>query len=215
MLSTSSKNNFSFLCLINLIHLISWSIWTLDRNSLIGLISRSLVAVCPKLLTLHAWEQVHVYAARNLPAADADGTADPYVVVRTCGQKRKTIIRRDTLNPEFYQTLLFDIDILPVHLAPQVVIEVWDWDRFSPNERMGTIRLPMSSHFVLHRDNLQDPAKLAKPTWLPLATSGAMSTAVRVCAAHGLFCSILVPVALFTYPCYSTYAVAVTLIVRT
>ena len=104
--------------------------------------------------------RVHVFAARNLPAADADGTADPYVqlafrvrrcgcqcrcgscrpahrlrrpcavaptpsrryvVVRAGGIKAKTDKRRDTLNPEWYKTLNFDLTLpRDLNLAPQV-----------------------------------------------------------------------------------------------
>lgn len=117
--------------------------------------------------------RVHLYQARNLPPADDDGSADPYVVVRCCGQKRTTATIRNTLNPMWYTTVTFDLELLPLHLAPQVVIQVWDWDRFSSNDLMATLRLPMNSHFMIPANQLTNPAALVDPEWLPLAVNSA------------------------------------------
>ena len=63
--------------------------------------------------------------ARNLPPADDDGTSDPYVVVMCCGQRKKTRIITNTLNPLYYETLTFDVELLPLHLAPVITLQVW------------------------------------------------------------------------------------------
>ena len=151
--------------------------------------------------------RVHVFAARNLPAADANGTADPYVhtacvaaficcaachavvshvtptmcyryvVVRAGGKKEKTSIRRDTLNPEWYESKYFNL-MLPrdLNLAPQVVVEIWDWDRFTSNEKMATLRTQLIPQFLVARDLVGQPEHLRRPTWYPVASTIAGGT---------------------------------------
>jgi hypothetical protein len=59
-----------------------------------------------------------------VPSQDDDGTCDPYVVVQCCGHRRRTKIIPNTLNPLFYETLSFDCELLPLHLAPQATLQV-------------------------------------------------------------------------------------------
>lgn len=49
-----------------------------------------------------AFFQIHVYQARNLPAADASGSIDPYVVVKFMGHEAKTTVKKQTKNPSWY-----------------------------------------------------------------------------------------------------------------
>ena len=43
--------------------------------------------------------RVHVYQARNLPATDATGSLDPFVVVSCMGEKRQSSRKNQTCNP--------------------------------------------------------------------------------------------------------------------
>ena len=58
--------------------------------------------------------------ARNLPAADSNGSSDPYVVARFGGSVGKTSIRPVTTNPIWYQTLKLHAEMLPPRIAPKV-----------------------------------------------------------------------------------------------
>lgn len=66
--------------------------------------------------------RVHVFQARNLLAADADGTSDPYVVVRYGGSVERTRIRPNTTSPMWYQTLSLPVDLMPIQIAPKVCV---------------------------------------------------------------------------------------------
>jgi hypothetical protein len=61
-----------------------------------------------------------VEQARNLSAADSNGSSDPYVVVRYGGTIAKTAVRPVTTNPIWFQTLVLTAEMLPPKIAPKV-----------------------------------------------------------------------------------------------
>lgn len=127
--------------------------------------------------------RVHLFQARNLPSADDNGAADPYVVVKCCGQRQVTPVQRMTLHPVFYHTLTFEVRLVRVaravraactarcsdvsahllallllllttstppvrqmrlDLAPEVIVQVWDWDRVGKNDLLGAPFSPVT-----------------------------------------------------------------------
>ncbi|NWX27373.1 SYT11 protein, partial [Notiomystis cincta] len=93
---------------------------------------------------------VVVLKARHLPKMDITGlSADPYVKVNVYyGRKRiakkKTHVKKCTLNPVFNESFIYDI---PVDLLPDISIEflVIDFDRTTKNE-VGVGRLILGAH---------------------------------------------------------------------
>jgi hypothetical protein len=57
--------------------------------------------------------RVFVYMATGLCAADEDGSADPYVIVRCAGQSTISHVKPTTLNPRWYETLVLDVELPP------------------------------------------------------------------------------------------------------
>eukprot|EP00937_MAST-01D_sp_MAST-1D-sp2_P005539 g5539.t1 len=99
----------------------------------------------------HQWApaqvRCHIYQARNLPAADDDGTIDPFVVCRIGGKVQKTSYYADTHNPLFYETLCFDLMLRErLELAPELVLQVWDDDgQWNDDELAGQMRLSLKN----------------------------------------------------------------------
>ncbi|GBG24784.1 Fer-1-like protein 4 [Hondaea fermentalgiana] len=87
--------------------------------------------------------RVHVYQGKDLPAADSDGMSDPYARVRVLGEKAGKVSRRTrTNNPLWYETVTFSRVLLPpARFAPQAVIDVYDYDRFDPDDYLGSSRI--------------------------------------------------------------------------
>ncbi|XP_030633731.1 synaptotagmin-10 [Chanos chanos] len=85
-----------------------------------------------------------VIKCRNLKAMDITGSSDPYVKVSLiCDgrrlKKRKTTIKKSTLNPVYNEAIIFDI---PPENVEQVSLSimVMDYDRVGHNEVIGVCR---------------------------------------------------------------------------
>ncbi|KAF3839058.1 hypothetical protein F7725_017775 [Dissostichus mawsoni] len=93
---------------------------------------------------------VVVLKARHLPKMDITGlSANPYVKVNVFyGRKRiakkKTHVKKCTLNPVFNESFIYDI---PPELLPEVSVEflVVDFDRTTKNEVLGRLLLGLNS----------------------------------------------------------------------
>ncbi|XP_021024039.1 synaptotagmin-5 [Mus caroli] len=90
---------------------------------------------------------VGILQAQGLAALDLGGSSDPYVSVYLLPDKRRrheTKVHRQTLNPHFGETFAFKVPY--VELGGRVlVMAVYDFDRFSRNDAIGEVRVPMSS----------------------------------------------------------------------
>lgn len=93
---------------------------------------------------------VVVLKARHLPKMDMSGlSANPYVKVNVFyGRKRiakkKTHVKKSTLNPVFNESFIYDI---PPELLPEISVEflVVDFDRTTKNEVLGRLLLGLHS----------------------------------------------------------------------
>ena len=89
---------------------------------------------------------VHLQEASNLPAKDRSGTSDPFVVVHLHPNKEEIFeskIVYKTLNPVFNQSFEFhNLQLDDVH-RQSLVFRIYDHDRFSKDDIIGGIVLPL------------------------------------------------------------------------
>ncbi|KAM8861040.1 synaptotagmin VIII isoform 1-T1 [Synchiropus picturatus] len=88
---------------------------------------------------------VVILEAKNLKSMDIGGTSDPYVKVQLAldkrkWKKRKTSIKKKTLNPYYNESFTFDVSFDLIKRV-NLVISVWDHDAMSRNDAMGKIFL--------------------------------------------------------------------------
>ena len=90
-----------------------------------------------------------VKGAKNLVPTDATGKSDPYVKIKLIpeirgveNRKKKTQIRRSTLNPEWNEVL--ELELTPRDMDRRVLISVWDWDRTTRNDFVGCLSFGIS-----------------------------------------------------------------------
>ncbi|XP_033102079.1 synaptotagmin-5-like [Anneissia japonica] len=87
---------------------------------------------------------VSVVEAKNLMAMDKSGTSDPYVKVSLIAfqktiAKKKTRVIKETLNPFFNKTLVFDIPFDQINEVT-MLITVMEWNKLR-NKPIGEVVL--------------------------------------------------------------------------
>jgi len=101
---------------------------------------------------------VVILKARNLPKMDITGMSDPYVKIYLLHKdqrisKKKTHVKKRTLNPVFNESFVFDLPRTDNGLA-DVTLEfaLLDWDRVTKNEVIGRLNLggPKCEGSALH-----------------------------------------------------------------
>ncbi|XP_012288340.1 synaptotagmin-7 isoform X2 [Orussus abietinus] len=89
---------------------------------------------------------LRIMQGKDLPAKDLSGTSDPYVRVTLLPDKKhrlETKIKRRTLNPRWNETFYFE-GFPIVKLQSRVLhLHVFDYDRFSRDDSIGEIFLPL------------------------------------------------------------------------
>ncbi|MBN3288772.1 SYT1 protein, partial [Polyodon spathula] len=90
---------------------------------------------------------VGIIQAAELPALDMGGTSDPYVKVFLLPDKKKkfeTKVHRKTLNPTFNEQFTFKVPYAELG-GKTLVMNVYDFDRFSKHDIIGELKVPMNT----------------------------------------------------------------------
>ncbi|XP_070541608.1 synaptotagmin-7-like [Ptychodera flava] len=90
---------------------------------------------------------VKIFKAVNLPAKDFSGTSDPFVKIMLLPDKKhklETKIKRKKLNPIWNETFLFEKFPYQKLQGRVLHFQVLDYDRFSRNDPIGEINLPLA-----------------------------------------------------------------------
>jgi len=88
----------------------------------------------------HGNLNVTIIDAKDLPIRDFMGTSDPYCILYLGGHKVKTPTIKNSLNPKWDFSVIFHCSS-----KDNLIIECWDWDRFTRNDFIGQTQLPISS----------------------------------------------------------------------
>jgi hypothetical protein len=134
----------------------------------------------------------HLYRGRDLPAGDADGSADPQVELCFGGQSVRSSTRPKTRAPGWFETLRLPSVLVcsNLRLAPPVCLTVYDIDPPSvfggrQEDRLGELRYALGrSHTLVGSGSAAAAAPLsARPRWYRLSAGG--SGSANAAAARG------------------------------
>ena len=84
---------------------------------------------------------VLVHCGRDLPKMDRFGKSDPYCVIEADGQKKKTKIRKKTLDPVWKECFTFKV----TDTGTRVVVACYDWDFADAHDFMGQCTLKLDA----------------------------------------------------------------------
>ncbi|XP_059080048.1 synaptotagmin-7-like isoform X2 [Tigriopus californicus] len=90
--------------------------------------------------------KLKIIQARDLAAKDTNGLSDPYVRVTLLPDKKhrlETKIKRRTLNPRWNETFYFEGFPINKLQARVLHLHCYDYDRFSRDDSIGEIHLPL------------------------------------------------------------------------
>ncbi len=79
---------------------------------------------------MSSWKiRAYIYQCKDLPAADDNGTSDPYIEVWSSDKKKaKTPVVEDNNNPIFFSTCEIYYDFMTMDDAPPIILNIWDED---------------------------------------------------------------------------------------
>ncbi|XP_048340235.1 synaptotagmin-7 isoform X10 [Sphaerodactylus townsendi] len=90
---------------------------------------------------------VKILKAQELPAKDFSGTSDPFVKIYLLPDKKhklETKVKRKNLNPHWNETFLFEGFPYEKVVQRVLYLQVLDYDRFSRNDPIGEVSLPLN-----------------------------------------------------------------------
>ena len=92
--------------------------------------------------------KVGLKKAEHLPKMDTFGKCDPYAVLQIGEQKFQSETIKNTYSPEWSQDFVFDIDTNAPVKDLYLLVQIFDWDRFSKDDEVGTARIDISPQFL-------------------------------------------------------------------
>ncbi|XP_017562200.1 synaptotagmin-7 isoform X3 [Pygocentrus nattereri] len=90
---------------------------------------------------------VKIIKGQDLPAKDFSGTSDPFVKIYLLPDKKhklETKVKRKNLNPHWNETFLFEGFPYEKVRERTLYLQVLDYDRFSRNDPIGEVSIPLN-----------------------------------------------------------------------
>ncbi|KAF8753348.1 Phosphatidylserine decarboxylase proenzyme 3 [Rhizoctonia solani] len=100
--------------------------------------------------------RIQIVGCKDLRAADSNGKSDPFVVISFAGKRLQTPVVNKTLYPEWAPkdaTFTFPLYLSTIGSQGSIELVIWDKDRFSKNDYLGEVSLPIDEWFKWNGGN--------------------------------------------------------------
>ncbi|KAJ4802321.1 C2 domain-containing protein / GRAM domain-containing protein [Rhynchospora pubera] len=108
--------------------------------------------------------QVELLAAKNLAAANINGTSDPYAIITCAEQKRFSSMVPGSRNPIWGEEFNFFVDSIP----SEIHVAIYDWDIVWKSNALGSVIVPIQTEGQ------------AGPIWHDLDSSGEVCLQIKI-----------------------------------
>jgi len=126
--------------------------------------------------------RAYVFQCRDLPAADSDGSSDPYLRLAQSGNPLRTKTIQDNCNPLFYEALDLIFEADNNDELPPFIIDAYDEDEASLGKNTSDYLSRAMIEFTDIGDAYSESDAIPVPKWFPLRfkQAGPMSGEVLV-----------------------------------
>ena len=125
---------------------------------------------------------IHTFQCRDLPAADKNGLADPYIKVYCAGEEvpKDKEPRECTLNPRWYETYHMKIKIPSTKESAPIVVYVYDYDLIGSDDILGVTFIEMTEASI-------EPDSVPRPKWRDISLGRKGTEKGKILMSFSLF----------------------------
>lgn len=136
--------------------------------------------------------RVYLYMARDLPAADESGLADPFIIMRCAGAKAQSATKTETLNPGWFETVQMNVYIPKIDEVlfpnPSVSLLCYDQDSFGRKDLLGRALMDIAGkpRTIVENRKSVTYSVYSEPQWYPIYFDALKEQKGYILAGFGL-----------------------------
>lgn len=117
--------------------------------------------------------RAYIFQCRDLPAADSDGTSDPFMEFIDSDSPQRTMVINDNLNPIFYQAIDLMYEANNIDELPPFIIDCYDEDEtlVGKNDADFLARATIYYKDALEANAISEEDTVPRPAWFPMRFS--------------------------------------------
>jgi len=117
--------------------------------------------------------RAYVFQCRDLPAADSDGTSDPFLEFVDSDVPQRTEVVNDNLNPIYYSAIEMMYEANSLDELPPFIVDCYDEDQalVGKNDADFLARATIYYKDALEKGAITEEDTVPRPAWFPLRYS--------------------------------------------
>ena len=126
--------------------------------------------------------RAYVFQCRDIPAADSDGTSDPFLEFIDSDVPQRTTVVNDNLNPIYYQAIELMYEANCIEELPPFIIDCYDEDQtlVGKNDADYLARATIYYKDAVEKNAVSYEDAVPRPAWFPMRYSAKGPTSGEV-----------------------------------